>query len=126
VFTCIFSFAEKPGFEEFGTQLLTHRDPLARCWGDAHHGMDDFTVAGTAEYRPNNFLLFFKTRQSFHAVKTISADVPNSRYGMQFQCYEPRGGLFRDLSRPDLMEDRHFNWAGKWAERFARKFLIRG
>lgn len=123
VFTCIFSFAEKPGFEEFGTQLLTHRDPLVRCWGDAHYRSDDFTVARTAEYRPNNFLLFFKTRQSFHAVKTIAPEIPNARYGMQLQCYEPRGGLFRDLSRPDLMEDHHFTLMGRLAEKLVRKLL---
>lgn len=123
IFTCIFSFADRPGYEEYGTQLLKHADPLARCWGDAHYGFEDFSIARTAEYRPNNFLLFFKTRQSFHAVKTIPEDVPNQRYGMQFQCYEPRGGLFRDLSRPDIMVDNHSTAAGKLIEGVARKFM---
>jgi hypothetical protein len=80
-----------------------HRNPLVRCWGNDHHKPDDFVVRKVAPYRPNNFLLFFKTRQSFHAVKAIDATVPNQRYGMQFQLYEPPRGLFQDLSEPDLM-----------------------
>lgn len=104
VFTCIFSFAESDGYDEFGTELLVHRDRLARCWGCDHYATDDFSVAKVAPYRPNNFLLFFKTRHSFHSVKTVDASVPNQRYGMQFQFYEPAGGLFDDLSRPDLMK----------------------
>jgi hypothetical protein len=104
--TCIFSFADRPGFEEYGTQLCVHRDPLVRCWGNNHYPPEDFVVRKVAPYRPNNFLLFFKTRQSFHSVKTIDAAVPNRRYGMQFQLYEPPRGLFRDLSEPDLMLPR--------------------
>jgi len=107
VFTCIFSFADRPGYEEYGTQLMRHRDPNKRCWGDRHHGPDDFEVVKVAPYKPNNFLLFFKTRQSFHGVRTISPDVPNQRYGMQFQFHEPWGGVFEDLSRPDLMVPNH-------------------
>jgi hypothetical protein len=107
VFTCIFSFADRPGFEEYGTQLMRHRDPNKRCWGDKHHSAEDFEVVKVAPYRPNNFLLFFKTRHSFHGVKTISPDVPNQRYGMQFQFHEPWGGVFEDLSRPGLMVPDH-------------------
>ncbi len=55
-------------------------------------------------YRPNNFLLFFKTRHSFHSVAAVGEDVPNQRYGMQLQFHEPQGGVFRDLSEPDLMQ----------------------
>jgi hypothetical protein len=103
VFTCIFSFAEREGFEEYGTELLAHKDKLVRCWGNDHYKPDDFVVKKIAPYKPNNFLLFFKTRQSFHSVKAITNDVPNQRYGMQFQFYEPAGGVFKDLSVPDLM-----------------------
>lgn len=103
VFTCIFSFADRPGFEEFGTQIVRHHDPLARCWGHDHYRPDEFEVVKTASYKPNNFFLFFKTRQSFHAVKAIDDTVPNQRYGMQFQLYEPHGGLFNDLSEPNIM-----------------------
>jgi hypothetical protein len=104
VYTCIFSFAERPGFEEYGTELLSHHDRLVRCWGNDHYAPDDFTVTKLAPYKPNNFLLFFKTRQSFHSVKAIPDTVPNQRYGMQFQFYEPKGGIMHDLSVPDLME----------------------
>ncbi len=107
VFTCIFSFASRPGFEEYGTELLAHRDPLVRCWGNDHYAPDEFVVKKVAPYKPNNFLLFFKTRHSFHSVKPITTELPNQRYGMQFQFYEPRQGLFRDLSMPDLMITRH-------------------
>ncbi len=107
VFTCIFSFAEFPGFDEYGTQLLTHKDRLVRCWGNDHYEPDDFVVEKVAPYRPNNFLLFFKTRQSFHAVREIDETVPNQRFGMQFQWYEKSGGIFRDLSAPDIMKNRH-------------------
>jgi hypothetical protein len=98
VFTCIFSFAEREGFEEYGTQLLAHKDRLTRCSGYDHYGFEDFTVKKIAPYKPNNFLLFFKTRQSFHSVAAIDETVPNQRYGMQFQYYEPARGLFNDLS----------------------------
>lgn len=107
VFTCIFSFASQPGFEAYGTELLRHRDELVRCWGNNHYLPDDFIVAKLAPYKPNNFLLFYKTRQSFHSVRAIDDSVPNQRFGMQYQFYEPPGGLFRDLSEPDLMALRH-------------------
>jgi len=106
VFTCIFSFATTTGFEEYGTELLAHKDPLVRCWGYDHYMPDDFIVKKVAPYRPNNFLLFFKTRHSFHSVKDITDAVPNQRYGMQFQFYEPGYGLFKDLSVPDLMSPK--------------------
>jgi hypothetical protein len=118
--TCIFSFADRPGFEDAGTLLMRHKDPLTRCWGDSHFGFEDFEVVKVAPYKPNNFLLFFKTRQSFHAVRTITADIPNQRYGMQFQLYEPQGGLFTDLSRPDLMLVREERWIAKPLVRLAR------
>ena len=56
---------------------------------------------------PNSLLLFFKTRQSFHAVEAIDQTVPSQRYGMQFQFYEPAPGLFEDLSEPELLVTRH-------------------
>jgi hypothetical protein len=112
VATCIFAFADRPGFEEYGTQLCAHRDPLVRCWGNDHYPPDDFVVRKVAPYKPNNFFLFFKTRQSFHAVKAIDASVPNRRYGMQFQLFEPRHGLFRDLSEPELLRARVYKDRG--------------
>jgi hypothetical protein len=103
VFTCIFALAEREGFEEFGTRLLKPKNRLDRCWGNDHYPPEDFDVVKTAPYKPNNFLLFFKTRHSFHSVDAITDDVPNQRYGMQYQFYEPSGGLLHDLSVPDLM-----------------------
>jgi len=103
VFTCIFSFADRPGFEEYGTELCVPKDPLVRCWGNDHYSPEGFEIRKIAPYKPNNFLLFLKTRQSFHSVKAINADCPNGRYGMQFQLYEPDAGIFRDLSEPDLI-----------------------
>lgn len=107
IFTCIFSFAYEQGFEDFGTLLLRHKNELNRCWGDDHYRFDEFEVAKVAPYKPNNFLLFFKTRQSFHGVKTISREVPAGRYGMHYQFVEPKGGLFHDMSRPDLCVINH-------------------
>jgi hypothetical protein len=106
VFTCIFAFADAPGYEQFGTQFVRPRDRLARCWGDLHHEHRDFEVATVAKYQPNNFVVFFKTRQSFHAVTRIADELPNQRYGMQLAYYEPHQGMFHELSRPELMEDR--------------------
>jgi hypothetical protein len=103
IFTCIFSFAEGPGFEQFGTELLAPKDRLKRCWGLDHYPPTEFTVEKLAPYKPNNCLIFFKTRHSFHSVRAIDDTVPNQRYGMQFQYYEPGDGLFNDLSKPDLM-----------------------
>jgi hypothetical protein len=108
VFTCIFSFADRPGFEEFGTQMFVHKDRLVRCWGNDHYAPDDFIERKVAPYRPNNFLLFFKTRQSSHGVRTIDETVPNQRYGMQFQFYEPLTGLLKDLSEPTIDRTRSF------------------
>lgn len=107
VFTCIFSFADRDGFEEFGTQLCAPEHRLTRCWGNNHYSPDKFLVKKVAAFKPNNFLLFFKTRQSFHSVKVINDTIPNQRYGMQFQFYEPPGGLFEDLSEPKLFVSRH-------------------
>jgi len=104
VFTCIFSLADREGFEEYGTELLKPKDRLDRCWGNDHYPPEDFDVVKVAPYKPNNFLLFFKSRHSFHSVKAITEAVPNQRYGMQFQFYEPQGGLMHDLSAPDLMK----------------------
>ncbi len=104
VFTCIFALEDRAGYEKFGTQLLVPKDRLDRCWGNDHYPPEDFDVVKIAPYKPNNFLLFFKTRHSFHAVEAITEDVPNQRYGMQFQFYEPAGGLMHDLSAPDLMK----------------------
>ncbi|HEX3463717.1 MAG TPA: hypothetical protein VHS78_06675 [Candidatus Elarobacter sp.] len=104
IFTCIFSFADREGFEESGTQLLAHEDRLVRCWGTDHHVRDAFVVKKLVPYRPNGFLLFLKTRHSFHAVAKVDERVPNQRYGMQFQFHEPAGGVFRDLSEPELMQ----------------------
>lgn len=106
VFTCIFAFAEGPGFERFGTQFVRPKDPLVRCYGDLHHRPEDFEVARVADYAPNRLVVFFKTRQSFHSVREIDQDIPGDRYGMQLGYYEPKQGLFRDLSRPDLMADK--------------------
>lgn len=44
--------------------------------------------------------LLFKTRQLFHAVKVINSTVPNQRYGMQFQLYEPPLGLSTICQNP--------------------------
>lgn len=123
VFTCIFSFAERDGFEEYGTELLRHKDRLARCWGQDHYPPDDFVIAKVAPYKPNNFLLFFKTRQSFHSVKAITEDVPNQRYGMQYQLYEPVGGIFRDLSAPDLLDLKQKTTMAGQIRKLARKAL---
>jgi len=106
VFTCIFAFADQPGYEELGTQFVRPKDRLARCWGDLHHEHKDFEVATVAKYVPNNFVVFFKTRQSFHSVKHIEREIPNQRYGMQLAYYEPHNGMFHELSRPELMADR--------------------
>jgi hypothetical protein len=75
-----------------------------------------------APYKPNTVLIFFKTRHSFHAVKAIDGSVPNQRYGMQFQVYEPKGGLFRDLSEPHLLGSRpsRLAWLRR-VHRFVRK-----
>ena len=107
VFTGIFALAEREGFEEFGTQLLAHKNPRVRCWGNNHYPEDDFIIKGLAPYKPNNFLLFFKTRSSFHSVRAIDDTVPNQRYGLMYQFYEPFEGVFEDLSMPDLMTPKH-------------------
>ncbi len=97
VFTCIFAFASQNGYEKHGTLLLRHRDPYVRSSGSKHHSFDGFDIVKTAEYRPNSFFLFFRTDHSFHAVAPVGGDVPNERYGMQYQFHEPGNGLLRDI-----------------------------
>jgi len=121
VFTCIFSLAERDGYEQYGTELLSHKDRMTRCWGNDHYHSDGFEVKKLAPYKPNNFLLFFKTRHSFHSVPIIPEDVPNQRYGMQFQFYEPYPGIFSDLSAPDLMVNRRTNESQGIATKLKRK-----
>jgi hypothetical protein len=104
VFTCIFSLADRPGYEEYGTEFVVPKNRMARCWGNDHYSPDDFEVKVVAPYKPNNFMIFFKTRHAFHSVKAIPEDVPNQRYGMQFQFYEAGNGIFQDLSVPDLLD----------------------
>ena len=124
VFTCIFSFARTEGFEEFGTELLAPKDRMERCWGSDHYAPEAFELKKVAPYKPNNFLLFFKTRHSFHAVRSIDDTVPDERYGMQFQFYEPQEGLFTDLSTPDLMHVRRpKHEQASTAKRIIRKLL---
>lgn len=106
VFTCIFAFADDNKFEDYGTRFLRPKDGRARCWGDLHYKEEDFEVAKVAKYRPNNFVVFFKTRQAFHSVKGMAEALPNERYGMQLAYYEPPQGVFHELSRPDIMADR--------------------
>lgn len=113
VFTCIFALADREGFEEYGTELLKPKHRLDRCWGNDHYPPEDFEVVKVAPYKPNNFLLFFKSRHSFHSVKAITEEVPNQRYGMQYQFYEPHGGLLHDLSAPNLMKVIRTNPASK-------------
>ena len=103
MFTCIFAFAPDAKHEEYRTQFMHPRDRLARCWGDLHHKEADFEVATVAKYRPNNFV---ETRQLLHSVKRIDEELPNQRYGMRLAYYEPRHGLFHELTRPDIMADR--------------------
>ena len=38
----------------------------------------------------------------------IDENVPNQRYGMQFQFYEPMQGLLKDLSEPTIDRTRSF------------------
>lgn len=108
VFTSIFSFAQDNS-PFLGTNLLRHKDPRVRCWGDKHHPPDNFETYMNTGYNRNQLFIFFKTRHSFHSVPLIKdTNIPsNGRLGLQIQCYEPKGGLFDDLSRPDLMQNRH-------------------
>lgn len=106
IFTCLFSFPSQTGFEEYGTQILRPVDRTIRCSGRLHHEFAGFELIDTVPYVPNQFFMFFKTRQSFHAVKHIPDDMINERFGMQIQCYEPGMGLFKDISHPDVLAPR--------------------
>ena len=77
----IFAWAERPDSRTYGTEFRAPRDPHVRCWGDLHHDREGFDVATVANYSPNSFLVFFKTRHSFHAVEAVVAGIPNDRYG---------------------------------------------
>lgn len=74
VFTCIFSLAREEGYQEYGTELLVPKNPMERCWGSDHYGTEGFEVKKLAPYKPNNFLLFSKTRHSFHSVEAHGQD----------------------------------------------------
>lgn len=106
VFAGVFSFAENEDFAQYGTELLAHENRLVRCWGCDHHNREGFIVKKIAPYKPNNFFVFYKTRHSFHGVPTLPDNIPNQRYGMQFQFNEANGGVFQDLSVPDIVHFR--------------------
>jgi hypothetical protein len=108
VFTAIFSFPKEDA-PLLGTNLLRHKDPLVRCWGDKHHPPYAFETFSNTGYNRNQLFIFFKTRHSFHSVPLLDdSNIPsNGRLGLQVQCYEPKNGLFDDLSRPDLMQNMH-------------------
>jgi aryl-alcohol dehydrogenase-like predicted oxidoreductase len=106
IFTCIFSFPETAGFEQHGTQLLRYRAPYVVANGHRHFDFDEFETVKTAEYKPNNFLLFFKTAHSFHCVNRLPDGIVSQRYGMQFQFHEPSQGLLRDLEAPTSAQHR--------------------
>jgi hypothetical protein len=108
VATCILSLAPRGvHMASCGTLLCRPDDPFVRCWGNGHYSMADFRVVRIAPYAPNRLLLFYKARHSFHAVAQLPEGVPGGRFGLQVQLYEPKGGLFRDLSEPDLFETKH-------------------
>jgi hypothetical protein len=100
IFTCLFSFPDTTGYESQGTQLLRHKEPYVSAAGRRHYEFADFETVKTSEYKPNNFMIFFKTNHSFHAVNPIPEGVGNQRFGMQFQFHEPGRGLMRDLEAP--------------------------
>lgn len=97
IFTCLFSFPETTGYEQYGTALLRHTTPYTISTGHRHHSFDGFETVKMNEYKPNNFMCFFKTVHAFHAVPPIKEELPNQRYGMQFQFHEPLKGLLQEL-----------------------------
>jgi hypothetical protein len=100
VATCIFSFADRPGLDQFGTQICAPKDRFMCCSGRKHHEHENFNVVKLAPYKPNNAFLFLRTQHSFHSVAPFHEDVPNGRFGMQFQIYEQGAGIFKDSSAP--------------------------
>jgi hypothetical protein len=110
VFTCIFSFPEETGFEQHGTQLLRHREPYVIARGRRHFDFAEFETVKTAEYKPNNFLLFFKTAHSFHSVNLLPGGISGQRYGMQYQFREPLRGLLHELDAPAAAQPSIKEW----------------
>jgi hypothetical protein len=98
VATCIFSFADQAGLERLGTQICVPKDRLMCCSGRTHHEHEAFDVVKLAPYKPNSAFLFFRTPHSFHSVAPMGDEVPNGRFGMQFQIYEYGPGIFKDAS----------------------------
>ncbi len=96
VVTAIFSLADGPGFEAYGTQLCLPRDRRFRSDGRMHYDPSLFEVTKVAPYAPNRLLLFTRSKHSFHAVARMDPPPPNGRLGMQVQVWERNHAIFRD------------------------------
>ena len=96
VVTAIFSLADGPGFEDYGTQLCLPNDRRFRSDGRMHYDPSLFQVTKVAPYAPNRLLLFTRPKHSFHAVARMDPPPPNGRFGMQVQVWERNHAIFRD------------------------------
>jgi hypothetical protein len=85
----LFYLPADDSMRHLGTSLYVPRDPARRCEGTKHHDFSDFLKVGTAEFRPNSLLAFFKTDLAFHGVEPIT-DAGIERNLLLYNLYAER------------------------------------
>jgi len=92
----IFYFPKDESLTEFGTSLYSPKDPSVR---DFHKSTrfprEGFDLVKTFENRPNSFVAFLKTDNSFHGVE----DRPHSNAGRDVLFWIPRIGKIPSKAR---------------------------
>jgi hypothetical protein len=87
VFTALFYFPERAGFDHLGTTLYRPLEHGFACSGVKHHDPAKFEARETVPYRPNSVLIFPKSDVLFHGVQPLTAEqlCGSRRRGMQVQ-----------------------------------------
>jgi hypothetical protein len=92
----VFYFPKDESLIEFGTSIYRPKDPTLREFHKStRFPHKDFDVVRTFENRPNSFVAFLKTDNSFHGVE----DRPHSNVGRDVLFWIPRIGKIPTKAR---------------------------
>jgi len=67
----LFYLPENNDNEHLGTSLYLPKDRQFKCAGGPHYKRGDFDEIGSAPFRKNSAICFFKTENSFHGVEKL-------------------------------------------------------
>jgi hypothetical protein len=92
----IFYLSKDDSLVEFGTSIYRPKDPALReFYKSQRFPFDQFELVRTFENRPNSFVAFLKTDNSFHGVE----DRPHSNVGRDVLFWIPRIGKIPATAR---------------------------